>query len=328
MKEDDHKSIYEKKIEQVTSQFEGMPVNKQKKLIKKERLRANVTNVVSSLSVLLLILPLMTLGSYIYYGISDRANNYIEVTLNAIYLTKPNTDIFNIESQIGMFTIDLDLEMSKRIGQTDYHTGDYSYAMSFNELTDVKERSYAMQPIVDRQISGPTFIHPYKGGMIDSPGTEILLSLPDSYVAEVHISFDEVYSVDEVSNFLPNEADPVWIAVDTGRDDSIEGTNVVKRPFGFPVSTMNYWSTVFLSENNRSDAFIQALNSLSEHQDFTESLFSTNKLFIDERIHYIEENGVSVYGATVTGSVEDLRKLIDVEQVRNIEVGETHYGDQ
>lgn len=164
MKEDDHKSIYEKKIEQATSQFEGMPVKKQKKLIKKERLRANVTNVVSSLSVLLLILPLMTLGSYIYYGISDRANNYIEVTLNAIYLTKPNSDIFNIESQIGMFTIDLDLEMSKRIGQTDYHTGDYSYAMSFNELTDVKDRSYAMQPIVDRQISGPTFIHPYKRG--------------------------------------------------------------------------------------------------------------------------------------------------------------------
>lgn len=328
MKEDDHKSIYEKKIEQATSQFEGMPVNKQKKLIKKERLRANATNVVSSLSVLLLILPLMTLGSYIYYGISDRANNYIEVTLNAIYLTKPNTDIFNIESQIGMFTIDLDLEMSKRIGQTDYHTGDYSYAMSFNELTDVKERSYAMLPIVDRQISGPTFIHPNKGGMIDSPGAEILLSLPDSYVAEAHISFNEVYSVDEVSNFLPNEAEPVWFAVDTGRDDSIEGTNVVKRPFGFPVSTMNYWSTVFSSENNRSDAFLQALNSLSEHQDFTESLFSSNKLFIDERIHYIEENGGSVYGATVTGSVEDLRKLIDVEQVRNIEVGETHYGDQ
>lgn len=164
--------------------------------------------------------------------------------------------------------------------------------------------------------------------MIDSPGAEILLSLPDSYVAEAHISFDDIYSIGDVESLLPNGANPVWFAVDTGRDDSIEGTNVVKRPFGFPVSTMNYWSTVFSSENNRSDAFLHALNSLSENQDFTESLFSSNKLFIDERIHYIEENGVSVYGATVTGSVEDVRELINVEQVRNIEVGETHYGDQ
>ncbi|MEK4566394.1 anti-sigma factor C-terminal domain-containing protein [Alkalihalobacillus sp. FSL R5-0424] len=328
MKEDDQKSIYEKKIEEVTAKFEGMPVNKQRKLIKKERLRANVINVVSSISVLLLILPLMTLGSYIYYGITDRANNYIEVALNAIYLTKPNTDVFNIESQIGIFTIDLDLEMSKRIGQSDYHTGDYSYALSFNELIDVKERSYDRQPIEDMQKSGPTFIHPYKGGMMDSPGAEVLLSLPDSYVAEAHISFEDVYSIEVASNFLPDGADPVWFAVDTGRDDSIEGRNVVKTPFGFPVYTTDYWSTVFSSENDRSEAFLQALKSLSEHQDFTESLFSSNKLLINERMEYVEEKGVSVYGATVTGSVEDLRELIDVEQVRTIEVGETHYGDQ
>lgn len=163
---------------------------------------------------------------------------------------------------------------------------------------------------------------------MDSPGAEVLLSLPDSYVAEAHISFEDVYSIEVASNFLPDGADPVWFAVDTGRDDSIEGRNVVKTPFGFPVYTTDYWSTVFSSENDRSEAFLQALKSLSEHQDFTESLFSSNKLLINERMEYVEEKGVSVYGATVTGSVEDLRELIDVEQVRTIEVGETHYGDQ
>lgn len=66
---------------------------------------ARKTNIMISLAILLLIVPVMTLTTYMYYAIGGRADHLIDVVTKTIYVTEPNMSLekLNVEDDIGFF---------------------------------------------------------------------------------------------------------------------------------------------------------------------------------------------------------------------------------
>lgn len=65
----------------------------------------------------------------------------------------------------------------------------------------------------------------------------------------------------------------------------------------------------------------EILNHLENHEEQATKIARAKTLALDERIDYIQENGVNIYGAVVTGPASEIRKLQDNEYVRSLKVG-------
>src|SRR5690606_13721279 len=88
-----------------------------------------------SLAVLLLIVPVLTLSSYLYYAIGGKANHLIEIASKTIYVTEPNMSIeeMELEEDIGFFTMNLYFDVFKRVGQDDYKAGEYTVRFALDK---------------------------------------------------------------------------------------------------------------------------------------------------------------------------------------------------
>ncbi|MEM5594540.1 sigma factor regulator N-terminal domain-containing protein [Niallia circulans] len=88
-------------------------------IVRRGKVEARLTNILYSLTILLLIIPAATLGSYLYYGIGNKANDLIDIMDKTIYITKPNVSLeeMEIDSKIGFFNMDLSYDLYKRVGK-------------------------------------------------------------------------------------------------------------------------------------------------------------------------------------------------------------------
>lgn len=164
---------------------------------------------------------------------------------------------------------------------------------------------------------------------------ETLDILPEGTVAEMAVSFNRTYSLDEIRALLSDyDLACTWYAVSTG----VEG----KRPeeqlrdpltafhgvWGMPEMSRNMVSeyTQFSSDNSsaRMEYFTKSLQYLAEHEELTRKLYRGNpeSLQLKERLQYIEENGVQVYGVVVTGPSKELLKLQDLATLHYPALGE------
>ncbi|RXI96562.1 anti-sigma factor [Anaerobacillus alkaliphilus] len=328
---DPNKNIYEKYMKNIKQELSHTQLSEeaQTKIINTGKQTARLTNILISLAILLLLLPMMTLFTYMYYGgISGKANNYLEVVAKTIYVTEPNTslEMMRIEDHIGLFSMEISFETFKRIGKEDYKASDYKIPFSMSTPSFPKRTYYLERPLPTIPgIETETLFHPNARIPFGiSQEWEMLDKLPDGTVAEVYVSLSNLMEPQELAASLPSETDLRWFAVHSGfeaRQLSRDGLPLT--PIGYPAQIdKTTWSPFNGREQTNEQVFLEILELLEKNEEIAVKAARAKSLEISERLRFINEHGIQVYGAVVTGPVPELRKLRGLDGIRAVKVGE------
>lgn len=316
------------KSKQDYENYYNIPEKKQKKLITSGRIHAMLTNIMISLAILLLIVPVLTLSSYLYYTIGGKANHLIDIATKVIYVTAPNISLeeMELEEDIGFFTMDIYFDIFKRIGNEDYNAGEYSVRF-FMDNPNLPEPDMKLErtPSISADMETSMLYYPDGPyGKNVKSDWDVLAHLPDGTVGEVYLSLNQLLTPHELEKQLGNNVEVRWVAVDTGFEDkTLYEAKYPLAPIGYPPQVDNTtWSPFNGREQSNEEVFIDILNFLSEDEAIAEKISPAKFLALKERIAYIEKNGIRVYGAVVTGSTPELRKLKDLELVNVMKMGE------
>lgn len=299
----------------------------QQKIMKSGKSRAKWTTVVTILAILLLVLPVLTLFSFGYYAIGGRANELIEITDKTIYLTEPNVSVEerDVETTMGIFTMKVHLNLEKKIGSDLIRFGNTSIPFLLDK---------AEQPVSQYNVDIPPNNIPYFNDELIHPKAPLtyyendewrkLDGLPEGTVAEAYLSFDKEYSVKEVKQlFAGKDMELRWYAVYTGNEDIQQADNgVYVSPIGFPAQIdPDSWSP-FNGEQTNEKAFLDSLKFLQKHEAVATMVARSKELDLTKRLKYVEQNGIKIYGAVVTGPSTEIMKLQDDSFVRGMKRGE------
>ncbi|WP_066070988.1 anti-sigma factor [Neobacillus soli] len=289
---------------------------------------ARRTNIMISLAILLLIVPIMTLSTYMYYAIGGKADHLIDVVTKTIYVTEPNMSLkpLELEDDISFFSMNINFDVFKRIGKEDYKAGNYDIDFLLDQPSFPKKNM-----LLDRQLpefpskESEVMIHPKANiPFNEADQWDILHKIPDGTVAEVYVSLNELMKPDDLKNSLPKNMELRWLAVDTGIDaDQVNKEGVPITPLGYPAQyDPTTWSPFRTYEGPNEEVFLDILSLLSKNEAVAEKVARAKSLSLGSRLAYIQKHGVKVYGAVITGPTVELRKLQDVKEIRALKVGE------
>ncbi|WP_163102472.1 anti-sigma factor [Peribacillus alkalitolerans] len=305
-----------------------LPEEQQKKIVQIGKNTARMTNIMITLACLLLIIPCATLATYLYYGFGGRADELIEVTGNTIYVTEPNVSIeeMDIEEEIGFFEMKILFDVYKKIGMEDYRVGSYDVDFTFDEARNPKktmmvERPLAENPTAEEEI----LVHPKSNIPFYSLSQwKMLKGLPDGTVSELYISFTKTMKQEDIEQLLPNNVELRWIAVDTGVEEKmLDQSGSPVSPIGYPAQVdTTTWSPFNGRDKSNEEVFMDILRKLEKREDVAAKISRAKNLSLDERIAYIEQNGIHAYGAVVTGPTPELRKMEKIHEIHAMKVGE------
>lgn len=326
--EEEYQSIVNESIKELKHSY-NPSVEEQKSIVRKGKNQALRTNIMISLAVLLLIVPVMTLVTYIYYGgINGKANTEILVASHLIYVTEPNMHVekMRIEEEIGFLSMNINFDVFKRIGKEDYKVGDYKIDYMLNNPSS-PERNLLLERPLDNipQPETEYMFHPSASIPYEREREwNILDGLPDGTVSELYVSFSELLNPDEIEEIVGREIDVRWFAVNSGLEDrQMDGNGLPITPLGYPAQIdRTIWSPFDGRDNSNEEVFIEILDFLKENEESATVLARAKSLALEERVSYIKENGIEVYGAVITGPTPELRTLQENEKVRSIKVGE------
>ena len=155
------------------------------------------------------------------------------------------------------------------------------------------------------------------------------------------VSFDKLYSLDKVYDIFRYDVDLLWFPVNTGVEtDQRNGPllSVVDNLIGLPqfAHTLEYepgsGGNFSLQDEGDSEkkeaAFIRGLEFLLEHENWAKKAYRgrEEELMLRERLDYVRENGLKVYGAVITGPTKELLRLKEVKEIKYPVLGETTGG--
>lgn len=157
--------------------------------------------------------------------------------------------------------------------------------------------------------------------------------LPEGTVAEMALSFREVYSIDQVKDMLDEfDLDITWYALATGTEgtsrDHREPLSTNDGAWGMPDLPLH-----MLSQNStvsdedialREEYFLESMKFLVANEKIARRVYQGNpqKLLLEQRYQYIKDNGIQVYGVVVTGPTKELLKLQNLESVHSPALGD------
>lgn len=323
--------LYETLIHDSVKEFEDVhPYNEkeQKRIIQRGKNSAIRTNILISLAVLLLIVPVMTLSTYLYYAIGGRANNLIEVASKTVYVTEPNMSLeeMELEEDIGFFSMNITYDVFKRIGQEDYKVGNYEIYHAFDKPSLPKRNMSLERPLPELPSEETEYlVHPDAAIPLErSDEWDILRGLPDGTVSEVYVSLNQLMGPEELEKQFGKNIEVRWLAVDTGVEaNHVDGEGLYVTQLGYPAQIDDTtWSPFNGRDQNNEEVFMDILQFLEKNEEVTVKFARGKSLVLSERISYLKENGIHVYGAVVTGPTPELRKLENSPFVRSIKVGE------
>ncbi|WP_019241259.1 MULTISPECIES: anti-sigma factor C-terminal domain-containing protein [Bacillus] len=327
-KDNQEENLYEKLVQESINDFDkkhSLTESWQKKIIQNGKNTARNTTIMISLALLLLIIPLMKLGTYMYYAMGGKADHLIDVASKTIYVTKPNLSLEEIEldHKLGFFSMDIFFDVYKKIGDEDYDVGDYTvrFDLSHPRIPDKQltlERPFDDIPKEDTEV----LIHPNALVPFNSDWS-MLDGLPKGTVSEAYVSFRRLMTKEELEKMIPENTELRWLAVDTGVEEKhLDSEGSFISAIGYPAQRdYTIWSPFNNDEKSNEDIFIQILEELKKNEPVAEKVAERN-LSIAERVDYIKKHGIQLYGAVITGPTESIKKLDDNHDIRAMKVGE------
>ncbi|MBW4083498.1 anti-sigma factor [Paenibacillus sp. S150] len=319
---------------------------KEKRIVRRGKWRARFVNTFTVLTALLAFTIISSIITAVFYAAGDRTDTYRDVISSAIAVSRPNTEVYLSANAKYFFRMELSGRLQKQIGGEQADAGEYTQNFLFGlsgpgifNWTDAGNAGnfYFFYP--DAAAGSGS-------GSDDSREWKKLNKLPEGTVAEAYLSFDHLFTTDELLKTLePLELLPVWFAADTGQRSA---NTAVTAPLGFPympiwheedakVTQLSGEKTGWFSSVTtrsvaypsveaygdgelRNDNFIKTLKLLQQHKSLARKAAPFIRL--DEAVSYVEEQGVQLYGAVVTGPVKELLKLQENSWLSNIRIGE------
>lgn len=319
---------------------------REKSIIRRGKWKARINNTLTVFSAFLIFTVISSIITVVFYNTGDRGDTYRDVVESAIAVTRPNTTVRLSSDAHYFFRMELAGNLLKQVGSESIQVGNYSQ----NFLLGLANNGI-YNWMDERNGSGKVFYYPSaKGGAVggdDNDQWKRLAKLPEGTVAEAYLSLDHLYTTDELLKQLePLNLQPVWFGADAG--PSTREDDVVVYPLGFPYqpmwhkddmkksevtttktgwfSSVSSYSSVSPSVEEygsgalRDANFIKTLKLLQQHQTLAGRAVHINQL--DTSVAYLEQNGVKLYGAVVTGPVKELLKLREASWVSHLQVGE------
>ncbi len=284
--------------------------------------KVRVKNIIIVIGILLIgtCLCFFFTNSYYYGGEKSRQRIYSDIFYTTFAVTQPNIKLNGGGRHNTFFTMDYFGSLKKQVGRKNQVVGDINFTFFFNRVINRSENLYIESPIVFPFRNPKNFSK--KHGNYDWNKLDML---PEGTVAEVFLSFDDFYQIgDVVDIFKEKDMEPVWFVVDSGFDET-NNLNLMP-PIGFPqeyVSIVGNIETYIRGEIKEGD-FIKLLKFLQKYEGITKKagLWNNADLKLNERISYLKENGVNIYGAVVTGPTKEILKLKEEEWINWMRLGE------
>ena len=101
-----------------SERLDTLPPDQVNKIIKNSIRNARFSLTAFVVMIILMIYPLMTMVSYLYYGLNQKAEDLIQVAIQTVYVTEPNVSLeeMDIEREFGLFSFDVYMDLYKREG--------------------------------------------------------------------------------------------------------------------------------------------------------------------------------------------------------------------
>lgn len=290
-----------------------------KKVLRRAQQKMFFRNAIVALSLVLVIIPLLTMFSVIYYGVggeSGKGNDIIKTIKIVTEMTDPNVlvDDDTVEHEIYPFYLNVTTHKytfsdneRKYLGQDDYQFFLYNL---YNKDSNYRNTNYSIDNI-DRY-----FIHPDSKHELEDESSKIKL-LPSGLPIEVNVSLSSVYSQDEVERIF-KDYNITWFAIDTGVEASMNNDwDFNQTPaIGVPNKKNNENN---ISKTNQYESAIQKLRFLEVHEDLATSLTPYKDLKLDSRIEFLEKSKeLNIYGLTITTTPEKIGDLGKMKETKNI----------
>ncbi|OAB46277.1 anti-sigma factor [Paenibacillus glacialis] len=322
------------------------------RILRKGKWKARLSSALIVISMFLLFTVFTSIGTMVFYqwGEPDRGEQYRDVVSSTVKVTQPNIEV-NLSSNAGPYVgMNLTGEIRKQVGAARLSVGEFSGSFFFNFL-----RTYDFAWNEQGQYSNAIFQLPESEGFDSDADWKRLKKLPEGTVAEVYVSYRKFFTTDELlAMFKDKNMDAVWFAVDSGQNSKLnQDTGVITEPIGFPSSPI--WHSDDMTVTNISESkkgwgmkvtmrsatvpsvdtngdgdlrnanFMKTLKLIQQYPSITKRLAPFHD--IDGAISYVEEHGVRLYGAVVTGPTKELLKLKDDPLVSSIRIGKVTLWD-
>ncbi|MBU8787899.1 MULTISPECIES: anti-sigma factor [Bacillus] len=284
----------------------------------KSYLRISTLAVISTL----IILPLCTLGSYLYYGLGghdSKGNELVQTASMTVAVTQPNiqVDTDALVNKVKLFGMKAQFPLKKQIGNVTKIVGNEEVDMFFDQLKPPEVEQYNQELSNEERY----FVYPagIKGKSV-SKAKSMLKQLPGGSVTEAFLSFERSYPTDELYDKLKGyDIRVLWNAIET--EDDLKD-HPYAEPIGFPGKDSGRIFKFQHPDQNENEQFKSALSYMARHHKWAETISGRKDLKLAKRLDYVNQNGIHVYGAVVTGPSKEIERLIEKGPVKAAKVGE------
>ncbi|HHY22430.1 MAG TPA: hypothetical protein GX525_11285 [Bacilli bacterium] len=334
-----------------------LAAKKQKRILARARWKQRISTGLFWFSIFIIFTIVSGILSGLYYGLGKEPRNerMEEVVTLMTEMTMPNITLGSGGSNVTpYFGLKAEYELERQVGLESRVIGMQYANMRFSFLNVTRKWNGGSGLDVKLYFLNPAYSSNDDQEWLNKNWLR-LEKVKDQTVAEVALSLDKKYSIEEVDNLFSHyDLDVVWLAVDTGKgEDSdrylsqfdgifgmpkwarsaiLNGTRniepdyemVEKRgPFGKVVSGGYAHELTGPSE----EAFKQAIAYLKENHSWAEAYPHRiwDRKMKDELEYvenYVNEHGVKIFGVVVTGPTEEILKLKDHPAVTYVTVGE------
>ncbi|NWK70992.1 anti-sigma factor [Bacillus paramycoides] len=274
------------------------------------------------------------LSAFYFQADNDKRLKEIrDVPSLALEATIPNSRVMGGGTSVeAFFRTNSHFDLVKTVGKKEMSLGTVE-TKSFLSSVEVTNKSW-MNTFYQPKLF---FVHPKtkQGDYLKEASKKVwdtLAKVHDGTVAEVAISFDKSYTLQELEPLLYSVFEvqelpptPVWYALDTGQ----EKTNVEDyilhsgEAIGFP-EHVRFLDNETDRQKTPEDKVIEMMRILSTHKKTVSkvSMLHESELNLDKRYEYVKDNGVKVYGIVITGPSKELLKLQNSPHVRYATLGD------
>ncbi|WP_144613423.1 anti-sigma factor [Bacillus cereus] len=270
---------------------------------------------------------------YFYSNEMKNLGKVDDIPALALEATMPNSCSAGGSTKVKpFFRTENELNLYKTVGKKEFLIGTVTTRSFLSSIT-AKNPSWENKPY-SKKLS---FVHPKikeEASLKESSKKvwDTLGKIHEGTVAEVAISFDKAYTLQEVESILYSAFEaqempptPLWYALDTGQerideeDFILHGGEII----GFS-EHINLPDNEAIRPKTKEDEVIEMMHILSTHKETVSKTTRTpeKELNLDKRYQYVKDNGVKVYGIVITGPSKELLKLQNSSHVRYATLGD------
>ena len=307
---------------------------KGKKLIRNAKIKNRLSSFGTFIMLFIALLLLSSLITGIYYTWNDKIERARLVHQTFFQMTNANVILQNgIANTTPFFTVKYEFDIEKKVGKEQHNLGDLHPSLFFNRFNYVSypdsvstNNLYFLNRNIDADYST------YKTAW------DTLDKLHEGTVSEVAVTFTESLTYKQLLSILMNyDIDLTWAGIETDRFEAYEyemmyvGADVIGMNERSLFDLMNTYGVNGIGDTDdkiREQIVKDSLNYLIDNKRYLKHLnrmYPFNALDAEAAIAYIEENGVNLYGAILTGPTKELLKLQNEEKILFATMGEVDF---